>query len=157
MLYESPVPIVWKFALTSPWRPRLIERVCVWTRFKRNLRLLVVCVGENNSICVRVSFFFCYFQGCLCVSVRAGSWCCECDSLRSLTVNVVCSKRAYGDSDPEQNNLSDFSPFKESPLPFHRCHLIWFSDGLNQQPNTNSDHIWAHLNPTDIKKDSRQD
>lgn len=27
MLYESPVPIVWKFALTSPWRPQLIERV----------------------------------------------------------------------------------------------------------------------------------
>lgn len=36
VLYESPVPIVWRFALTSPWRPRLIERVCVWTRFKRN-------------------------------------------------------------------------------------------------------------------------
>lgn len=35
VLYESPVPIVWKFALTSPWRLRLIEWMCAWTTFKR--------------------------------------------------------------------------------------------------------------------------
>lgn len=54
MLYESPVPIVWKFALTSPWRPQLIERVCVWTQFKRKWRFsfssLCVCVYMCVSI-----------------------------------------------------------------------------------------------------------
>lgn len=51
MLYESPVPIVWKFALTSPWRPHLIERVCVWTKFKRKWRF------SFSSFCVQVCVY----------------------------------------------------------------------------------------------------
>lgn len=50
VFYESPVPIVWNFALTSPRRPGLIERVSVWNRFKRNLCLSVmrVCLFQGR-------------------------------------------------------------------------------------------------------------